>query len=55
MAGISIGLRRDTEAALAYLTNRWYPGQAEKRNAAIQRAIIEAAQREGMGDTTTQA
>ena len=48
MAGISIQLRRETEEALALLVERWYPGQTAKRNAAIQRAILEAAAREAL-------
>lgn len=48
MADLSISLRRDTEAALAYLLQVWHAGAKDKRNAAIQRAIIDAAHREGM-------
>ena len=44
---ISISLREDVAAALAFLAARWYPGENAKRNATIQRAIIQCAKREG--------
>ena len=51
MPNLSIYLRSDAEAALNYLLEHWYedePDQRRKRNATIQRALIECARKEGL-------
>lgn len=48
MVQISIYLKADAQKALAYLVEKWHGGQADKRNATIQRALVETAKREGM-------
>ena len=45
---ISIYLKADAQKALTYLVEEWHGGQTDKRNAAIQRALLETAKREGM-------
>lgn len=48
MPDLSIYLRSDAEAALNYLLEHWHQGALDKRNATIQRALIECARKEGL-------
>lgn len=48
MPALSVWLRSDAESALRYLLERWHAGAQDKRNATIQRALIEIAKQEGM-------
>lgn len=48
MPGLSIYLKADAQKALAFLLKKWHGGQSDKRNATIQRALVETAKREGM-------